>query len=197
MIQELYQDKEAISAADSQEWRAWLKKNHKIKDSVWLIFFKKSSSEPSIDYSEAVDDALCFGWVDSKPNKRDTRSYYRYFSKRNPKSNWSKINKEKVKRLIEEGKMTESGLKMIELAKETGTWDALNEVEDLIVPEDLQKAFDSNETAFKHWQSFPDSSKKIILEWIFNAKTEKTRTKRILETIKQATQNKRANHYRS
>lgn len=178
------------------KWRQWLEENHASEKSVWLIIYHKESTTPSIVYPEAVDEALCFGWVDSKPNKRDKESYYQYFSQRNPKSNRSRVNKEKVARLLEANLMAPSGLKMIEIAKQNGTWNALDDVENLIVPEDLQKAFDQNITAFDYWEKFPKSTKRGILEWIFNAKKPETRQKRIDETVRLAAENIRANQYR-
>jgi uncharacterized protein YdeI (YjbR/CyaY-like superfamily) len=144
---------------------------------------------------EAVDEALCFGWIDSKPNKRDAESFYQYFSKRNPKSNWSKVNKEKVKRLLAEGLITKSGLEAIEIAKQNGTWNALDEVEEIIIPDDLQKAFSKKKSALTNFEKFPRSSKRGILEWILNAKRPETRQKRIQETVDLAEKNIKANHY--
>lgn len=147
-------------------------------------------------YPEAVDEALCFGWVDSKPNKRDHQSYYQYFAKRNPKSNWSRVNKQKVERLLQEGRMAPPGIAMIERAKENGTWTALDDVENLLIPVDLQAEFDLNAVALKNWKEFPRSVKRGILEWIFNAKRSNTRQKRIKETVTLAARNERANQYR-
>lgn len=183
-------------AKNAIEWRNWLEKNHKTEKSVWLIIFKNGSSIPSIKYPEAVNEALCFGWIDSKPNKRDDLSYYQFFARRNPSSRWSGLNKRKVKELIAQGKMTDEGFKMIRIARETGTWSALDNVEKMIVPEDLQLQFDNNKEALTNWQHFPPSSKKIILEWILSAKRTTTRQKRITETVNLAAQNIRANHYR-
>lgn len=183
-------------ARDQQAWRQWLSEHHDSEDHVWLIIYKKESSTPSIYYPEAVDEALCFGWVDSKPNKRDEESYYQYFARRKPKSNWSTVNKKKVARLIKEGRMEAPGLQMIETAKANGTWTALDKVDALEVPEDLQKALAASPEAQRHFEAFPPSSKKIILEWIHNAKRPETRQKRITETVEKATQNIRANHYR-
>ncbi len=115
---------------------------------------------------------------------------------RNPKSKWSKINKEKVERLIEEGLMTQSGMEMITLAKQVGTWDALTSVDNLEEPDDLKKVFLKNKTAYKNWQAFPPSTRRGILEWILNAKRTETRIKRIEETVSLAAQNIRANQYR-
>lgn len=183
-------------ASNTEHWRAWLSAHHRSEKSVWLIIFKKSSGIASISYSEAVDEALCFGWIDSKPNKRDDQSFYQYFSKRNPKSNWSRVNKEKIKRLEAANKIEAAGYEMIEQAKQTGTWTALDDVENLIVPPDLQSAFDQFSEATKHWEAFPRSAKRGILEWIFNAKRSETRAKRIQETASLAQENKRANQYR-
>jgi uncharacterized protein YdeI (YjbR/CyaY-like superfamily) len=188
-------DRKTFYAKDQKTWRAWLKKNHSKEKSVWLIIYKKDSSIPSVYYSEAVDEALCFGWIDSKPNKRDEESYFQFFAKRNPKSNWSKINKEKVAKLIKLGKMEKAGLEMVALAKKTGTWDALNEVEEIGIPEDLQKAFTKNKIAATNFEAFPRSTKKGILDWILNAKRPETRQKRINETVSLAEKNIRANQY--
>ena len=183
-------------AKDRQAWRKWLEQNHATEKGLWLIIYKKSSDTPSVYYKEAVDEALCFGWVDSKPNKRDEESYFQYFSKRNPKSNWSKVNKEKVARLLEQGLMSEAGLEMIRIAKETGTWTALDDVENLVIPDDLKAELDKYPNAFFHFEQFPRSAKRGILEWIFNAKRAATRSKRIAATASLANQNIRANQYR-
>ncbi len=191
---ELKNGVKCYQAPSRADWRAWLSQNHESEKSVWLIIYKKESGVPSVYYPEAVDEALCFGWVDSKPNKRDDKSYYQFFAKRNPKSNWSRVNKEKVELLLKENLMAPAGLKMIELAKESGTWNALDDVENLILPSDLQAVFDQNSSAYEHWGKFPRSSKRGILEWIFNAKRKETRAKRIEETVRLASENLRANH---
>ena len=184
-------------APSRADWRAWLEQHHQQEKSVWLIIYRKESATPSVYYDEAVDEALCFGWVDSKPNKRDEESYFQFFSRRNPKSNWSRVNKQKVAALIEAGRMAEPGYKMVRLAQESGTWTALDEVENGVVPEDLQAALDQYEHAAQHFAEFPRSVKRGILEWIFNAKRNETRQKRIDETARLAKQNIRANQYRS
>ena len=179
-----------------EDWRAWLLQNHHKEQFIWLIIYHKESETPSVYYDEAVDEALCFGWIDSKPNKRDQESYFQFFSKRNPKSNWSKVNKVKVARLIKENRMHESGLAMVEEAKKSGTWDALNDVDNLIVPNDLQEALKSVPKAAQYFDDFPKSVRRGILEWIFNAKKPETRKKRIEETASLAGENIRANQYR-
>lgn len=191
-----YKGIKTFKAKNQSEWRNWLEKNHQSEQSVWLIIYKKESEIESVYYPEAVDEALCFGWIDSKPNKRDGQSYYQFFSQRNPKSNWSKVNKNKIDRLIREDRMSKTGLDMVELAKVNGTWNALDDVGNLITPADLQKAFDQNLTALNYWKQFPKSVKRGILEWILNAKKAETRDKRIQETVSMAEKNERANQYK-
>ena len=173
-------------------WRRWLDKNHSSSDGVWLVYFKKASGKPRIEYGEAVEEALCFGWVDSKGETVDEQRAMLKFTPRNPKSAWSKPNKERVERLIEEGKMTEAGLAAIETAKENGTWSALDSVEALEVPPDLAKALAANKKARGYFDAFSPSSRKIILRWIESAKRQETRDKRISETVRLAAQNIKA-----
>ncbi len=182
-------------AASRQAWRNWLEENHQSEKSVWLIIYRKESQIPSVYYPEAVDEALCFGWIDSKINKRDEQSHYQFFAKRNPKSKWSKVNKAKLEQLTAQGLMAPAGLEMVKIAKQNGTWTALDEVENLTVPADLQKAFDENKLAFENWEKFSRSSKRGILEWILNAQKMGTRQKRIEETVRLAAANIKANHY--
>lgn len=193
---ETYNKVAAIEAESPNAWRSWLEAHHTTTASVWLIIYKKDSGVSSVHYPEAVDEALCYGWVDSKPNKRDEKSYYQFFSKRNPKSNWSRVNKNKVARLRAEGKMASAGEEMVRVAQETGTWTALDAVENLEVPGDLQQALDQNPSAQKYWEAFPRSAKRGILEWILQAKRPETREKRIAETTAKAAADIRANHYR-
>ena len=186
---------EIFHASDRKSWRGWLKTNHKTVTGVWLVFYKNNSGKTGVNYPEAVEEALCYGWIDSRKKKLDESRSVQFFSPRKPKSNWSSINKERVAKLIAKGKMTRGGLEMIDLAKKNGSWNALNEVDMIIVPNDLQKALDENAAAYEHFTGFPKSSKKIILTWILNAKTPATRSKRIVETVKLASKNIRANHY--
>lgn len=185
----------AFHARNRKEWRKWLEKNHLLAKNVWLIIYHKRSATPSVYYDEAVEEALCFGWVDSKPNKRDEESFYLFFSQRNAKSNWSKLNKERVEKLSRLGLMHDAGLAMVQLAKESGTWTALEEIDQEIIPADLQKALQKNKTACKNFEAFPPSARKGILSWIQSAKQEETRKKRIAETVSLAAQNIRANQY--
>lgn len=191
----MYKNIPAFYAASRNSWRNWLKDNHDKTTAIWLIIYKKTSGIPTVYYPEAVDEALCFGWIDSKPNKRDAASYYVYFSKRNPKSNWSLVNKKKVEKLMETGLMEAAGLAMVTLAKNTGTWDALEEVDNLAEPLDLKTALHANPKALQYWNNFAKSARRGILEWIQQAKTPPTRQKRIEQTVSLAQEGKKANAF--
>jgi uncharacterized protein YdeI (YjbR/CyaY-like superfamily) len=177
------------------EWHTWLEEHHAMSKGVWVISFKKVTGKPIVSYDEAVQEALCFGWIDSKPNKLDDERSMLLFTPRNAKSNWSRPNKIRVELLTKQGLMSPAGERMVELAKQSGAWDALNDVEDLVLPDDLQTAFKANPTAFEHWEAFSRSGKRGILEWILNAKRPETRAQRILETVSLAAQNKKANQF--
>ena len=175
-------------------WRKWLEKNHLSKQSVWLVFYNKKSKLKSITWSDAVDEALCFGWIDSKKIKFDEETSHQFFSKRKPKSTWSKINKDKIARLIEQEKMSQAGMESIEKAKENGSWTILDEVEELIMPADLEIAFNQKPHAKNYYLSLSKSMKKGILTWLLFAKTTETRQKRIREIVDQAAQNLKPKH---
>jgi uncharacterized protein YdeI (YjbR/CyaY-like superfamily) len=191
----LHKGIKTVQAPTRKEWRSWLSKNHETEKSVWLIIYHKTSDTKSVYYDEAVEEALCFGWIDSLAHKRDEESSYLFFSPRKPKSKWSKVNRDRVEKLIKAGLMTESGQRLIDIARETGTWEALVNVENSVIPPDLEKRFARNKTARKNFDAFPPSSRRIILEWIMNAKRPETRKKRLDETVALATKNIRANHY--
>jgi uncharacterized protein YdeI (YjbR/CyaY-like superfamily) len=178
------------------EWRAWLEKNHTRDEGVWLISYKKAAKKQTVSYDEAVEEALCFGWVDSKPGKLDDERTMLYFAPRKRGSKWSKPNKERVARLTEAGLMASAGLAKVEAAKRDGTWTALDAVEALEVPPDLAAALALYPKAAEYWDAFPRSVKRGILEWILNAKKPETRAKRVGETARLASENKRANQWR-
>jgi uncharacterized protein YdeI (YjbR/CyaY-like superfamily) len=190
-----YKDSPAVIAPTLAVWRKWLSKNHNKEKSAWLIIFRKSSGKKCVDYAEAVEEALCFGWIDSTANPRNEESSYRYFAVRKPNSKWSKVNRARVARLIEDKRMQPAGQAMIDLAKKSGTWTAMEDIEKGVIPPDLQKQLAKNKKGKENFNAFPPSSKKIILSWIKDAKTSETRMKRIKETVKLAAKNVRANHY--
>lgn len=196
MTREIYQNIPAVYARSPQAWSNWLEKHAAQQESVWLIIYRKESGVPSLTYSQAVEEALCFGWIDSRPNKRDEESYYQLFARRNPKSKWSRLNKQRVEKLIREGRMRAEGMAVIELAKQNGSWNALDAVEDGILPEDLHAALKENGAAFRNFMAFPAGVRRGILEWISSAKKPETRQKRISETAMLAARNERANQWR-
>lgn len=178
------------------DWRKWLEKNHQSKQSVWLVYFKASTKVASVSWSEAVDEALCFGWIDSTRKTIDEERYMQYFTRRKPNSTWSKINKEKVAKLIQNNLMTKAGFNSIETAKQNGTWTIMDNVENLIIPEDLRIALNKNESSMEFFQNQPKSIKKAMLYWVVIAKRIETRKKRIEEIAKSATKGTRPNQFR-
>jgi len=178
------------------EWRAWLEDNHTRDDGVWLISYKKATGKPYVTYEEAVEEAICFGWVDSKISRLDEERAMRWFAPRRPGSSWSRSNKQRVEKMIAAGQMTAAGLAKIEAAKEDGTWNALDAVENLEVPDDLAGALAAYDAAGANFEAFPRSVKRSILEWIASAKRPATRRKRVEETARLAQDNIRANQWR-
>ncbi|MFN6537541.1 MAG: YdeI/OmpD-associated family protein [Nostoc sp. EkiNYC01] len=173
-----------------EEWRQWLETNHHTSSGVWLIYYKVKSGKPSVRYSEAVKEALCFGWIDSKVKSLDEERYMQIFTPRKPKSVWSKLNKQYIEELIEQGFIAKAGLEKIAVAKQNGSWNSLDAIEALIIPLDLSQALEASKTARDYFEAFSNSSKKNILFWIESAKRPETRLKRIEQTVHSAVQNK-------
>ncbi|NDJ77881.1 MAG: hypothetical protein GYB65_16655 [Chloroflexi bacterium] len=178
------------------EWRAWLEQHHTQADGVWFISYKKATGKPRVEYNDAVEEALCFGWIYSKPNQLDEERSMLWFAPRKSGSGWSRPNKERVARMIAAGQMAAVGLAKIEAAKADGSWAALDAIEALEIPPDLAAALDSYPAARQHFEGFPRSVKRGILEWIATAKRPATRAKRIDETARLAQDNLRANQWR-
>jgi uncharacterized protein YdeI (YjbR/CyaY-like superfamily) len=187
---------EVFYPKNQAEWRNWLQENHISKQAVWVVFYKKNSGVPSLTWSESVDEALCFGWIDSKKISVGANCLHQFFSKRKPKSNWSKINKIKVEELIVKGLMTKAGFDSIELAKQNGSWTYLDSVEELVIPQELEDEFVKNRNAKNFFLSSSNSYKKLILYWLLSAKTDVTRKKRLAEIIESGEQNLKPKHLR-
>ncbi|MGY6655731.1 YdeI/OmpD-associated family protein [Amycolatopsis sp. TRM77291] len=185
-------DETTFSAASPAEWRAWLAEHAGTAKEVWLVIRHKGSGVPSIRIEEAMEQALCFGWIDGLHRKHDATSSRLRFTPRSPRSSWSRVNRERATRLIAEGLMTGRGQAMIDLAKEKGRWQVVPDGEG--VPEDLRARLDADEAARTHFERFPPSSKRLILEWILTAKKPETRERRIARTVELAAVNRRANH---
>lgn len=187
----LFQDNqlERYYAKDRAGWRAWLENNHATSSRVWLVYYKQSSGKPCVSYEDAVEEALCFGWIDSRTNPLDGESYMQMFSHRRPRSPWSKPNKERIEKLTRLGLLTTAGLQVVETAKQDGSWSAYDMIEALIIPEDLATVLAANFAAQTHFEAFSNSSKKQLLWHIESAKRPETRAKRIEQIVSAAAQN--------
>jgi uncharacterized protein YdeI (YjbR/CyaY-like superfamily) len=181
---------ERIEVKDRTAWRRWLRRHHDRPTGVWLVIAKKG--RPGLPYGPAVEEALCFGWIDSTAGRLDDDRYLIWMAPRKPRSVWSAVNKRRVAVLIREGRMTDAGRAAIRVAKRNGSWDALRDSDALIVPEDLAAALGADRRAKAHWDAFPPSSRKMILAWIGSAKGDGTRRRRIDEAVRMAAENVRA-----
>jgi uncharacterized protein YdeI (YjbR/CyaY-like superfamily) len=177
-------------------WRDWLSEHHTRQAGVWFISFKKASGRPRVSYDESVEEALCFGWIDSKPNKLDDERTMLWFAPRKAGTGWSKPNKDRVERLIAAGRMEPAGLAKVRAAQEDGSWSALDGVEALAVPDDLRIALGAYPAASANFDAFPRSVKRGILEWILNARRPETRAARIAESARLTQDGERANQWR-
>jgi uncharacterized protein YdeI (YjbR/CyaY-like superfamily) len=180
---------------NKKAWRQWLEENHASKKTIWLICYKKSANKDTIIWADAVDEALCFGWIDSTVRPIDDEKYMRSFMKRKPNGTWSKINKEKIELLIASGKMTNAGLECIEKAKQNGSWKILDEVEELIIPKELEEAFKTKPGSKDFFISLSRSVRKAMLHRIALAKRPETKQKRIVEIIEAAGLNKKPKQF--
>ncbi|MEL6684844.1 MAG: YdeI/OmpD-associated family protein [Pseudomonadota bacterium] len=181
MAQRPLQDAPEVAVENRGALRGWLEENHQTASGVWIVAFKKADPR-YLPLTEVVDEALCFGWVDSLPRAKDELRTMLYLSPRKPRSNWSRVNKDKVARLVAESRMTPAGQAAIERAKTDGSWTALDDVENLVIPADLQTAFDKVPGTQENWEAFPRSVKRGALEILLNAKRATTRAAKI-ETI--------------
>jgi uncharacterized protein YdeI (YjbR/CyaY-like superfamily) len=177
------------------DWRKWLTKNHQTLNSIWLVYYKKHSGKPTIKYSDAVDEALCFGWIDSKAKPIDDEKSMQFFCKRKPTSVWSKVNKAKVERLIAENKMQAAGLRLIEIAKANGSWDILNDAEALIIPPALEAAFKKIKGSKNYFEQLSRTDKRNILQWLTMAKKPETKANRINEIATLAGEGKKPKQF--
>lgn len=183
---------EALLFNDRNEWRSWLEKNHMNTKEVWLLHYKKQSKKQTLNHIDAVEEALCFGWIDSKLKKIDQERYILKYSPRKQKSVWSKINKENAEKMIASGKMTQAGLEKIEEAKKHGLWDTAytNKIRERI-PSDLKQSLLEDNRAWDNFQHFANSYRNMYCGWVKAAKTKETRQKRIAEVVKRSRQNKK------
>ena len=189
-------DDDRVQPGSVQEWREWLAAHHTRGTGVWLVTWRAGSGGPQIGYDESVEQALCFGWVDSKGRTLDDQRTMLWFAPRKARSGWARSNKERIDRLTAAGLMEPAGLALVEAAKADGSWTLLDAVEDLVVPDDLGAALDAAPRARAHFEAFPRSVRRSILEWIVQARRPETRARRVAETAERASRNERANQWR-
>lgn len=187
---------EEIAPRDRAAWRAWLAAHHTRSESVWLVNFKASSGKQIYSMNEAVEEALCFGWIDSLPRKVDAERTKLLFSPRKPGSAWSALNIKRVEALIAAGLMTPAGQAKIDAARADGSWDKLASVNALEIPPDLASALRAHPGADVAFAGFPPSIKRGVLEWLQSAKTAATRRNRVFDIAEKAARGERANQWR-
>jgi uncharacterized protein YdeI (YjbR/CyaY-like superfamily) len=187
-VSDAYEQVEVTSAA---ELRKWLEANHAKSPGVWLVSFKKAAGEKYLAYEDIVCEALCWGWIDSKGRSLDELRSQLLITPRKPASKWSRPNKIRVAELEASGRMAAPGRAVVEAAQASGTWTALDDVENLVEPVELKAALDAAPAARKNWDTFPRSTRRATLEWIAAAKRPETRERRITETVDLAAQNVR------
>ena len=172
------------------EWREWLKEHHRSDSEVWLVYYKKHTGKRSIRYDEAVEEALCFSWIDSEVKRIDEEKYMQRYTPRKENSNWSESNKRRIKKLVESGLITHAGLEKVEKAKRDGSWNRLDDIDkELVIPIDLKAALAENPIADEHFEKFSSSNKKQYLWWLKSARKAETREKRIQDIVSRAEEN--------
>lgn len=185
---------ETLHITDRKQWRAWLKENHRKKKEIWLIYFKKHTGKPRIPYNDAVEEALCFGWIDSTVKRIDDERYAQKYTPRNKKSIWSESNIKRAKKMTKARKMTKAGRELFKSAMKDGQQSSRPKVVpvQLSAPGDLKKALSGNKKAQENFANFSPSCKKRYIFWILDAKKKETREKRIKRVVKLAAENKKS-----
>jgi uncharacterized protein YdeI (YjbR/CyaY-like superfamily) len=173
-------------------WRKWLELNYTQDKGIWVVMQKVKSPRVGVKYDEALDEALCFGWIDGKMKRLDDHEFKQWFSPRRRNSPWSKRNRDKVEKLIDEGHMMPSGLAEVEKAKENGRWEAAYSSKRIpTMSEEMLAALKSNKVAYENFTAFPDSARLMYIHWVNDAKRTETKTRRIGKVVERAMQNKK------
>ena len=179
-------ESDTFSAADRAAWRGWLEANHAERPAVWLLLDKKEAGEPRMSYDEAVEEALCWGWIDGLVNRWDERRYAVRFTPRRPGSVWSESNVERVRRMIAEERMTPAGMALVDEARRRGTWDEAASGRPDVTPPDLEAALAAAPAAHGHWAAWAPSHRRTYVYWILDAKRPDTRARRVSEVVRRA-----------
>lgn len=177
-------DRPFVEPSSRQEWRKWLEANHAASTGAWVGVGKKGGRVTSLTYDDAVEEALCFGWIDSTVNRIDDHRFRQLFTPRKPRSSWALSNKARVAHLIAEGRMTPAGMAVVEAAERDGSWDLLEDVENLVMPADLEAALAEEPGAAAGFARLPESQRKMALYWVQSAKRPETRARRLAETVR-------------
>jgi uncharacterized protein YdeI (YjbR/CyaY-like superfamily) len=188
-----YRGRPLIHPKTIAEWRRWLTRHHDDTDGVWLAGWKRATGKVPLDYGRIVEEALCFGWIDSVTNTLEDGRHAQLLTPRRRGSGWSPSNKERVERLIADGRMTPAGLRAIEGARADGSWSMMDAAEALIEPPELASALDANPEARRHWDAFPKSPRRALIWWVMSAKRPETRQRRVTTIVDEAAQGRRAN----
>jgi uncharacterized protein YdeI (YjbR/CyaY-like superfamily) len=188
-----YRGRPLIHPRTIAEWRDWLTRHHQDTDGVWLARWKKASGRIPLDYAQIVEEALCFGWIDGVTNTLDDGRQVQLLTPRRRGSGWSPSNKERVERLVADGRMTDAGMRVIEAAKADGSWSMQDAAEALIEPPELAAALDANPAARRHWDAFPRSPRRALIWWVMSAKRPETRQRRVTTIVDEASHGRRAN----
>ena len=189
-----YRGRPLIHPESIAEWRQWLTEHHADTDGVWLAGWKRASGKTPLDYSQIVEEALCFGWIDAVVNTLDDGRQAQLLTPRRRGSAWSRSNKERVERLVADGRMTGAGMRVIEAAKADGSWSMQDAAEALIEPAELATALDANREARRQWDAFPKSPRRALIWWVMSAKRPETRDRRVKAIVDEAAQGRRANY---
>lgn len=180
-----------ISPTCPAEWRAWLERHSTTADEVWVVIHHAGSATPGVSHREAIEEAICFGWIDSLARRHEPGSWRQRFSPRNPRSAWSTVNRQLVEKLTAQGRMTPHGQAAVDLAQRTGTWSLLAEAQRGVVPDDLRERLAADEAAARHFAAFPPSARRAALESIARAKRPDTRERRIARIVERAARGER------
>ncbi|HEX5366630.1 MAG TPA: YdeI/OmpD-associated family protein [Acidimicrobiales bacterium] len=189
-------DRPQVEVTSRRELRRWLAHRHATSPGIWLVRWKRHVADRHVTYEAVVEEALCFGWVDSQPRALDARRSMLLLTPRRPASRWSAANKARIERLTADGRMAPAGLAAVATARANGAWGALDQVDALAEPEDLAAALDRRAAARRHWDGFPPSTRRAILEWILTARRSETRARRVAVTVEEAAAGRRAHQWR-
>jgi uncharacterized protein YdeI (YjbR/CyaY-like superfamily) len=189
-----YRGRPLIHPESIAEWRHWLTEHHADTDGVWLAGWKRASGKTPLDYGQIVEDALCFGWIDGLVNTLNDGRQAQLLTPRRRGSAWSRSNKERVERLVADGRMTDAGMRVIEAARADGSWSMQDAAEALIEPTELASALDANPEARRQWDGFSASPRRALIWWVMSAKRDETRDRRVRTIVDEAAQGRRANY---